>query len=169
MTIAWFICQYKVKAGKSGLLDTRYCAMDDFTPLIITQDGGNWSESEVLGAYAVVKVNASDATLATINGTANFTRIPNHIQLSDTLGDLTTNQRNTLLALLQDMGYTLAEISGALGDNLAGWRNHTLGQVLRFAASRRLKPRWDDVQQQIVLDGILQACRPIDDVDAAVQ
>jgi hypothetical protein len=136
--------------------------------LIITQDRGNWSESEVLGGFAIVKVNASDATLATVNAAPNFIRIPNHIQLSEVLGDLTTGQRTILLNVLGNMGYTPSEISVALGINLAAWRTITLGQVLRFAASRRLKPRYDDVQNQIILDGVPVACRPIDDVDTSV-
>jgi hypothetical protein len=169
MALAWYICGYKVIESKPGVLNLRYCAMDDFTPRIVA-DGGAWSESEVLGGYAVVKVRAAAATLTTIGGTTGFTRIPNNwVVLTTTLGSLTSGQRTTLLNLITAIGYTPAEISAALGVNLAGWRTKTLGQVLRFIAQRRLKPRWDDIQHQIVLDGILQACKPIDTVDAEVQ
>ena len=56
MAIAWFICGYKLRRA-----NMRYCAMDDFTALINT-DAGTWSESEVLGGSALVKVRANAAT-----------------------------------------------------------------------------------------------------------
>lgn len=164
--MAWFICPMKQRPDPNGfVIPLRYCGMDDFTPLIITQDGGDWSESEVLGGYAVVKVRASAATLSTIAGTAGFQRIPRDL-LDDPLSSLSTAQRRAVKDKLNEMGYTDAEISAALGNinlNLV-----TLGQVLRFAASRRLKPRWDEGNQVISLDGAFQACRPIAEVDAAV-
>lgn len=168
MALSWFICQYKLKAGPGGLLNTRYCAMDDFTPQIVA-DGGAWSETEVLGGYAVVKVRAAASTLTTIGNATGYTRIPNHVNLNDTLGDLTATQRTRLVNLIDAMGYTPAELAAALGVNLAAWRTKTLRQVLIFIAQRRLKPRWDEIQGQIVLDGILQACRPIAEVDTEVQ
>jgi hypothetical protein len=163
MALAWFICGYKLR--RPGF---RYPAMDDFTAQI-NADGGTWSNSEVLGGYTVIKVRANAATLTTIGGTAGYTRIPNHFALTDILGDLTSGQRNTLLTLLGNMGYTPAEISAALGSNLAGWRTKTLGQALRFMAQRRLQSRWDADAQQFVLDGIFLGCKPIDEVDAEVQ
>jgi hypothetical protein len=167
MAIAWFITTYKISPIKPMV---RYCAMNDFSNLIIDQDGGAWADSEVLGAYAVVKVKASAATLTTIANATGFTRIPNNwIDLSTTLGSLTSTQRTTLLNLAQAMGYTLAEIQGALGSTLANWRTRTLGQVLRFVAQRRLQSRWDDVNKQIVLDGDYVTPTSIDDVDAQVQ
>lgn len=166
MAIAWFICPYK--RDLTARRPTRYCAMNDFTPQILAE-GGTWTESEVLGNYAVVKVRASATTLTTIAGTPDFTRIPNHIALSDQLGDLTNTQRNTLLTLLQNMGYPLAEISAALGGTLANWRTHTLGDVLRFITRRRQAPRYDAANDAIVLDGAIHACRDIANVDAEVQ
>lgn len=169
MALAWFICGFNFVEGHNGPNSRRVCAMDNFSPSIFA-DGGAWSESEVLGGFAVVKVRASVATLTIIGGTAGFTRIPNNwVDLSTTLGSLTTGQRTTLLNLITSMGYTTAEINAALGSNLTGWRTKTLGQVLRFIAQRRLKSRWDNVQHQIVLDGILQSCKPIDDINAEVQ
>ena len=157
VSVTWFFIPYK-----NNLTDyspSRYCAMDDFTSLIRADDG-DWVESECLGNVAVVKVRASDATLATIATTADFQRIPSHVDLSDTLGDLTPAQRTAIRNKLQAMGYTTSEINAALPAN---WASVTLGQVLRFAATRRLKPRWDGVN--IVLDGIVQACRDIADVN----
>lgn len=161
MAIAWFITFYKRRAGPRPI---RYCAMDDFTAQI-NADGGTWAESEVLGGYAVVKVNAAAATLTAIAGTAGFQRIPVATTLGTAMSALSNAQRTAIRNRLEAMGYTLGEIQGALGTNLAGV---TLGDVLRFAAQRRLKPRYDSVQDQIVLDGDYQPCRPIADVDAAV-
>lgn len=164
--MAWFTCTYKNRfdPDTGEALPERYCAMNDFTPQIAA-DGGAWSESEVLGGYAVVKVRASAATLQTIAAAEGFQRIPRDL-LNDPLSTLSVAQRRAIKDRLNAMGYTDAEITAALGNiNL---NNTTLGQVLRFAASRRLKPRWDEVQRQIVLDGPFQACTPIAVVDEAV-
>jgi hypothetical protein len=164
MAIAWFICGYKLGSNPRE----RYCAMNDFTPTIFA-DSGVWSETEVLGGYALVKVRASATTLTTIAGTTGFQRIPSWVNLTDTLGSMTTAQRTAILNKILAMGYTAGEISTALGSNLTGWRTHTLGDVLRFIASKRLKPRWDSVNKQIVLDGVLQACKPVASVDDEVK
>src|SRR3990167_775294 len=153
--MAWYICPMKQRDEGNG--PERYCGMNDFTPQIFA-DGGAWSESEVLGGYAVVKVRASAATLTTIAGPANFQRIPRDL-LTEPMAGLSTAQRTAVRNKLNAMGYTDAEIIGALGQlNL---NNVTLGQVLRFAASRRLKPEWDEGNQVITLTGAFQACVPI--------
>jgi hypothetical protein len=143
----------------------RYCAMQDYSDIIFA-DNGDWSETEVLGNYAIVKVRASDATLDTIAGAQGFLRIPPGLDLSTPLSSLTIAQINAIHDRILAMGYTDAEIQAALGNNL---RNRTLGQVLRFAASRRLKPRYDAIADQIVLDGSVQSCRLVDDVDTEIQ
>lgn len=163
MATSWFICPYK--RTPNTRVPQRYCAMDDFTPQILA-DGGDWSESEVLGGYALVKVRASDITLTLIAGTAGFQRIPNSLRLTDTLGSLTNGQLNAINNQLLAMGYTQSEITAALGNN---FKSRTLGQVLRFAASRRLKPRYDTISDAIVLDGPVQTCKLVDDVDSEVQ
>lgn len=166
MAIAWFICGFK-RTPDTPMGPNRCCAMDDFTPQIIQQDGGHWSASEVLGGYAVVKVRAAQATLNTIAGSVGFQRIPLSV-LTEPLSSLSTAQRTAIRTTLGNMGYTPAEILAALGSNAAQLGTHTLGEVLRFAAQRRLKPRYDAAQDQIVLDGAYQECTPIAVVDAAV-
>lgn len=156
--IAWFICPYKRRPVPRPI---RYCAIDDFTAQI-RADGGDWSASEVLGNSAVVKVRASQATLDLI--AATFQRIPLS-RLADSLSTLTSAQRTAIRDRLLALGYPDAEIRAALGSNLA---NRTLGDVLRFAATRRLKPRYDALTDQIFVDGPQQPCRPIADVDTAV-
>lgn len=163
MTVAWFICPYKRLAGAPHPM--RYPAMDDFTASIVA-DGGTWSETEVLGNVALVKVRASDVTLTAINAAAGMLRIPNHFALSDTLGDLTAGQRNAIVAQLQTMGYDITEIRNVMP--AGGWASVTLGQVLKFAATRRLRSRYDVGTDTIICDGVSDPVRPVDDVDGEV-
>src|SRR3990167_3288589 len=110
----WFICPMKQRIDPDKPIPVRYCGMDDFTPLI-RADGGDWSESEVLGAFAVVKVRASAATLTIIAAEPGFQRIPRDL-LDDSLSSLSTAQRRAIKDRLNAMGYTDAEISAALGN-----------------------------------------------------
>lgn len=162
MAVAWFFCKYNRRdiGGRPG----RYCAMDDFTTLI-RADGGDWSESEVLGNYALVKVRAEEATLVTINAAVDFTRVPRHTALSDTLSTLTAGEKTFLKNLILDMGYTNAEILAALGSDIG---SHTLGQVLRFITTRRHAPRYDAASDTITMDGAQHECLPIEIVDDRV-
>lgn len=72
LQIAWYICPYKRRLDAPR--PTRYCAMDDYTQQIIYTDGGNWSETEVEGDRAIVKVSASKDTLKELNKV--FERLP---------------------------------------------------------------------------------------------
>ena len=167
MAVAWFVCGYVRRVDAEGapiVPPERYCAMDDYTD-IIAADGGAWSETEVLGGYALVKVRATEDTLTIIAGVTGILRIPRVWDLSTTLATLSTAQRTAIRNKILAMGYTEAEITAALGTNIA---QRTLGQVLRFAAQRRLKPRWDVANDLIVLDGAYESCRSVDSVDAEV-
>ena len=160
MALAWFLCSYKRR--DRGSLPGRYCAMDDFTPQI-RADGGRWSETEILGDRAIVKVQALVVTLTAIAATAGFRRIPLD-RLDDPLSSLRPAQRTAIRNEITDAGYTLAELNAAIPDLASA----TLGQVLRFMARRRLKPRYDVGTDAIVLDGPVQVCRTIESVDGAV-
>lgn len=167
MAVGWFLAPYKRRDLDPGI-PMRYCAVDDFNAQIRT-DGGTWSESEALGNLAVVKVNASDATLALIAGTAGFLSIPRRwARLVDSLTSMTNGERNLIQNRLLSMGYTQAEINAAMGASLALWRTKTLQDLLALACSRRLKPRYDTATDQIILDGPVQPTRPLKDVDEAV-
>lgn len=159
--IAWFIAPYKRRVG--AFRPTRYCAMDDFTSLVRAK-GGDWSESEVLGNRAIVKIRASAATITTIAATAGFKRLPKDL-LTASLADLTTSQKNALKNEALDMGYTLAEIQARFPNDLG---QYTLGDVLRFFATRRLKPRYDSATDSIILDGPVQECKTISQLDIEV-
>lgn len=156
MPVAWFLAPYKRRAGT--ISPDRYCAMDDYTA------SAAWTETEVLGNRAVVKVRASEVTLAAINADPDFVRLPKDA-LDDPLSDLSSGQKAALRNLLLDMGYTLQEIQARFGADLG---DYTLRDVLRFMASRRLKPRHDRVNDTIVLDGEAQSCRDVDHVDREV-
>lgn len=160
MAIAWFIAPYKRTSVMN--MPARYCAMDDFTSQILA-DGGAWTETEILGDRAIVKVRANIDTLTTI--AAVFKRLPKD-RLDDSLSTLTSPQRNALKNEILDQGYTLSEIQNRFGNDLSQF---TLGDVLRFMTTRRLKPRYDSVSDTIILDGAEQSCRPLTEVDTQVQ
>jgi hypothetical protein len=131
--------------------------MDDFTPQIYGE-GGRWAETEILGNRAIVKVRASVATLTTIAGTAGFRRLPKD-RLDDSLADLPQNIKKKLRDEALDAGYTIAQFNARFPGGLG---SVTLRNVLRFLATRRLKPRYDAPSDTIVLDGPVQPVRPVD-------
>jgi len=137
--------------------------MDDFTPQI-RADGGDWTETEILGNHAIVKVRASDVLLSTIAATEGFIRLPKN-RLDDSLSDLTTKQKKVLKDKLESLGYSLTEIRADLGNDIG---TKKLRDVLKLAAKRRLKPRYDKDTDTIILDGPEQPVRPLEDVDGAV-
>lgn len=162
MASGWFIVPYK---RRPGFPPSRYCAMDDFTAQIMAA-GGRWSETEVLGDRALVKVaGIPEAGLQQLAAVPGFRRLPRN-RLDDTIADLPAGVRQAIRAELEDMGYTVAEIRERFGDDFAS--EITLRDVLHFMARRRRKPRWDRNTDQIVLDGEIQDCRPVDAVDMEV-
>ena len=163
MPVAWLIAPYKRRAHPTDVV--RYCAVNDLTERI-TADGGEWTETEVLGDRAIVKVRASDATLNQLAGSPGVRRLPLNV-LQAPLGALPTAARSALRGELEAMGYPPAEITGALGANLDR-PGLTLGDILRFAAQRRRQPRYDAATDAIVFDGPEVAPRPVEDVDARV-
>lgn len=162
--MAWFICPYKRDAPLPGLpnVPRRYCAMRDFDALI-TGDGGAWRETEILGDRAIVKVRALPATLSTINAAPGFVRVPLDA-LDNPLSSLSPAQRTAIRNQLLAAGYTTEEVT-ARSPNLA---TNTVGDVLRFLATRRKKPRYDQATDTIVLDGADQPCIPVDTIDQGV-
>lgn len=142
MAIGWFIVPMAVveTIGEEG--ESRWhrqCDMNRHNSLIFA-DGGTWGESECLGDQALVKVRASDATLATIGGTPGFLRILSKIDLSEAMTDLTAGQRNVITNRLLNMGYIQSEIDQRMGSSLAQWRQKVFGDLLDMIATRRMKP-----------------------------
>lgn len=160
--VGWFLAPYV--RDRSRPRPTRYCVVREHSDAI-RSDAGSWSHAEVLGNVAIVKVQASPATLAAIAARPGVTRLPLTL-LADPLSSLTVAQRTAIRQRLEGLGYPLQEIRDRLGDDLGA---RTLGDVLRFAASRRRKPRYDRAVDAIVLDGPTQPCAPIERVDRAVR
>jgi hypothetical protein len=156
VAVGWFLAPYRRLVGPR--IPTRYCAMDDFTPQVV-----GWSETEVLGQHAVVKVDAAPAVLQEIAGTEGFQRIP-VARLDDPLSSLTVNQRNAIRTKIISLGYTAEELDAAFPDI----RDFALRQVLLFVCRRRRKVRYDQATDTIIDDGPDQPVRPLADVDAAV-
>lgn len=138
----------------------RYCIVRDLHREIAA-DNGKCSYSEVLGNYAIVKVLASTTTLQAIAALTGVRRLPVD-RLDDPLSSLTNAQRTTLRDWIESLGYPRAEWQTDLGTDLG---SRTLREVLMFIAKRRLRPRYDSVNDQVVLDGPEQPVRPLGDLD----
>ncbi len=160
---AWFIAPYvRVTSGMrlpQGVI--RACALREFQAQIAA-DGGAWRAVEALGNLCIGKVRASAATIQAI--AAKYTKVPAS-RLDDPLSTLTRGQRAALRQIILDAGYTLSEVNARF-PNLA---NNTLGDALRFLASRRKKARYDQATDTIVLDGPDQPTDSIDLQDVVVQ
>lgn len=160
--IAWYIVPYNIVQDLPDLeYRLRVCAMNDYTGTI-RADGGDWSETEVLGNRAIVKVRALVATLVMLNGV--FKRIPKN-RLDDPLSDLSTAAKQALKNEALDMGYSIAELQERFPNDLG---TYTLRHFLKFLTKRRLKPRYDAGVDTVKIDGIEQACKDIDIVDIEV-
>ncbi|MBN9393104.1 MAG: hypothetical protein J0I20_34040 [Chloroflexi bacterium] len=161
MPNVWLIA--KNKRLPSARRPTVYCPVYDYIDLI-RADGGACAESEVLGGYFLVKVRASVSTLQTIAADPLIIYVPLS-KLDDPVSSLTANQRTVLRNVLLSMGYSTAELLAAL-PNIA---QATLGQVLRFANNRRQDTTYDEATDTVNYNGPVQACVPVDLIDALVQ
>jgi len=160
LALGWFVCPY-VRRNPGKTPPERYPSMDDFTALI-RADGGDWDETEILGDSALVKVRASQATLNTISGAAGVFTIPQKwIDMQDSLVSMTAGERNQLSNAVLSLGYTQAELDGAMGSTLALWRTHVLADLLNMAATRRLKPQYDSGTDTIIVDGPVQPVKAV--------
>ena len=158
--IAWYIVPYEIIRQPS--LTYRRCAMDRYTKQI-RSNGGQWTETEVLGDRAIVKVRASQAILNVLDGV--FQRIPKD-RLDDSLADLPLAAKQKIKNAILDMGYTLQELQERFSQDLG---QYTLRDVLKFMARRRLKPRYVKETDEVFIDGIEQKCRSIESVDEEIQ
>jgi hypothetical protein len=159
--IGWFIVPYKRNTRLP--FPVRRPAIDEFTETIAAENG-QWSETEILGDKAIVKVRASSEMLATLAIQPGFIRLPKN-SLNEPLSDLSNAQKIALRDLVLDCGYSLAELQIALGNDLG---QRTLKDVLKFLTRRRLKPRYDSQSDSIILDGPTQPCKPIELLDMEV-
>lgn len=152
MALGWYIGPYK-RRNPGETPPERYPAIDDFTAQI-RADGGDWDETEILGDAWLAKVNASTATLNTLDGQAGWLPIPKRfLNLFDGLTDLQVGERNQIENTLRFLGYSQAEIDAAMGNSVTLWRQKPLETLLQLFCTRRLKPRYDQPSDTIVCDG----------------
>ena len=116
----------------------------------------------MLGDRCIVKVRAPAGVLTALASQPGIKRLPKD-RLDDSLSDLPPAIKQALRDEALDMGYTLAEIQARFPNDLG---TYTLRDVVHFMATRRLKSRWTGIA--IVLDGIIQSCKPVAQVDAEV-
>lgn len=161
MPVGWFIAPYVRRPDAARVI--RYVIVDDLTAVILA-DGGGWSESEVLGQSAIVKVQASAATLTQVAGLPGVSRIP-VAMLDDPLSTLTTQQKTAIRNRVVALGYTIAELQARFPNDLG---TYTLRDLLMFVARRRRKVRYDQATDTIIDDGPDQPVRPIDELDVSV-
>ena len=160
--IAWYIAPYKIKKEPLGAThhNRRYCAMNDYTS-VIYGEGGQWSETEILGNRAIVKVRASEATLQILDGI--YKRMLKD-DVNDSLSSLSAGEIQTQKNEAIDMGYSLAEVEEYYNKGVS-----TLKDIFKLYTKRRLKPRYDSVTDTIYIDGVVQKCKSIEIVDTKVQ
>jgi hypothetical protein len=161
MPVGWFLVPYKRRPDVFRVV--RYVAIDDLTPAIIA-DGGVWSEVEVLGQHAIVKVRAASGTLQDVANLAGVQRIP-VARLDDSLSSLTNQQKTAIRNKVTSLGYSIAELQDRFPNDLG---SYTLRELLLFIASRRRKVRYDVQADAIIEDGDVQPVRPLDDADSDV-
>ena len=156
--IAWFLVPYKVREHRDNM---RYPAIDDQTPEI-RADNGDWSEAEIMGDMCIVKVRAEQTTIDILAGL--YELLPGQ-DLNDDLSGLDSKKKTALVNKIKDLGYTDNEVTSKLGNDVG---TKKFGDLLDMMASKRMKPRYDPDTKTIVLDGPVQACKPISILDAEV-
>lgn len=165
----WFLVPYKRDSDKPSdpPLPRRYSAMRDALALILA-DGGRFHCVEILDAgigRAIVKVvGVTAGTISAITAMPGVVRIPRDL-FNDPLSALTNAQRNQIRNQILACGYTTAEVNARFL-NLA---NNTVADVLRFMATRRRLPRYDQGTDAIVCDGAIVTCDSVDSVDEVIR
>jgi len=166
MSVAWFIAPYTIWVNPDPNGFPKWTRRPKFLELSsqIFGDGGAWAGSEALGNVIIAKIRASDQTLNAIAALTGVIRLPKNM-LSHSLSDLTSQQKSTIVNKLRNMGYPLQEIRDNIGSDIG---EKTLGDVLRFAARRRLTPRLDTTSGELVVDGDTRPTKSIDATDDEV-
>lgn len=165
MATYWWLCRYVKAVGEFNKPFVRVSAFELYYQDLV-KEGAKWSYEEIAGNRCLVKAEMSDSLAQTIALDVHCMPLPLK-RLDQTLGELSPQARSTLQDLAVEMGYTLTEIRNQLGNNLA---SVTLGQLLRFLASRRIKPRYNAEKTDVVFDGPVIPLRAslVDDLDGKV-
>lgn len=165
MATYWWICRYVKAMGEFGRPFVRVSAFESYHD-DLTKEGAKWRYEEIAGNRCLVRAEMSGALAQTIALDVNCLPLPLK-RLDQTLGELSLAARNTLRDIAVEMGYSLTEIRDRLGNNLA---SVTLGQLLRFLASRRIKPQYNADKTDVVFDGpvIQLKASLVDDLESKV-
>ena len=161
MSIAWYIIPYERYRPLVDDIPLRWCAINNYKKQIWAA-GGKWYATEILGNRGIVKVKAPAAILTLLD--SKYKRIPKN-RLDDSLSDLSSGVKSWLRNEIHSAGYTLAQVQARFGGDLG---EYTLGDVLRFMMSWRLKPRYDSQTDTIIMDGDVQECSPIEFADKKI-
>lgn len=159
MPIAWYIVPYvRDPSPPTGpWLPGLTLALNVDAPEL----AGTWEAIEAGAGYAVVKIKAEDKTLETLD--ALYKRLPSD-DLKSGLDTVPADEKNGLRQTLLDMKYTEIEIDAQFP---RGFDGHTLEEVVKFMASRRRLPRYDEAKDEHVFDGaeIAEDAKRVDDLD----
>lgn len=141
----WFLCPYDVVMDPTLM---RRCAMWRYIPIQNNADGDKWEEVEIRGNYTMVKVSATDATLAAIRADPDFTEI----LTKEPLTKATTDVFKTL-------GYAPEELTATTPDDL-----------LRVVCATRSEIEANATKDDIVVTAVvlLNDTKTFDTVDVKV-
>jgi hypothetical protein len=128
--LSWWVGPYDRK--DRGERKGRVCAADRYTSTVYAE-GGEWREIEILGNKCLFKLRSSASTIAIYAADADFQRLPKNA-MGTALSDLTNPQKTALRNFITGLGYSLAELQARFPNDLG---TYTLGDVIRFMASRR--------------------------------
>ena len=150
MPIAWFIAPY-VRRDRAGI-PIRACLVHDYAEQI-RANGGAFRTIEILGNHALVKVRAPQAILDAGAALPGVDRLSKD-RLDDPLSDLSPAVKQRLRDLAEELGYSLQEINDRFPNDLG---TYTLGDVLRFLATRWRRPYYDAPTDTILFEEIDRA------------
>lgn len=159
MPVAWYIVPYvRDPSPPTGpWFPGLTLALNVDTPEL----AGMWDAIEAGAGYAIVKIKAEDKTLETLN--ALYKRLPSD-NLKGSLENVPRDQKDDLRQTLLDMKYSAEEIDAQFP---RGFDGHTLEEVVKFMASKRRLPRYDEAKDEHVFDGqeFVEDAKRVDDLD----
>lgn len=158
-TVSWWVAPY-VRADEFGR-HIRVCKIEQYAAQM-RADGGGYREAEILGNYCLAKVRAGASTVTAMAADVDLQRLPKD-RMDDPLSSLTNQQKTRLRNFVLSLGYTTQEVQARFPNDLG---TYTLRDVLRFMATRRLKPRYDKATDTVILDGPVQPVKSPDQLEA---
>jgi hypothetical protein len=144
MLVAWFSIPYKTEILEGPIKAKRTPEIFKYVSAI-RNAGGDCRVVEVKGDKCIAKVRSDQQTIDDL--AKEFYRYPKS-EMKDILS-ITSDEETRLRLEIASKGYSTEDISDKLGSDLT---QKTLGDILRFEASERIPPRWDEEKQEIVFD-----------------